>query len=640
MAIGGGGDDDEPTDPTPALPSEKRISGGGNNSNLHDFTCATAGIGIHANFGYVGHVDADFPRRGALPMAAPAFGQMPLTGRNLSSKQIFNEHQPNAGTAPNTNNNTTTPSAINSIAAPNSNDNDATPSATKSIGPTSHPDYMHSKYIVTTDLENGEIPIGLTSGLRPGVDLIVVADDDDGEAGRQWRTDDEKCWPGMDSIVVADDDDGNAGRQRRTDDGKFKHCNVEQQPLASFRTEFTSTAPGLNFDDRPMDPTISLLAHPDYRNSIGATVSETKNGEIDKERNFTAGHLWNEAKPILQQKARWSVAGCELDPYFDGTMDWTAAAMKQPCGHPDYIGSDYNVTSDLENGETSIGLDSFHILTHFVSAPGDVIHKYGTIHDPGRQCNNQQYHDAADTYGQVERKRCFVSRNRGVTICAQVDTASSARIEEHFLESASQRYHDLDETSLCAGIPIWPLYLSCRDLLVTLRLTGCIRGSNILGFDLVPDSFVFFGILLIYMITVVPVQNKCVQFSSAIWEGTYCPLIAHGGRYPLEDVSLLHLDLIGMSMRRNVCQWFTPLTNLLYWKHMMHMWLEEIFRICDVAHRTIICHLYMSSHYRSSCYPKETDKLDRSATLEISISLFVSPVSACWTTLFFGETHG
>ena len=89
--------------------SEMHIGGGGNYSNPHDFKGATTGIGIHANFGYVGHFDADFPERGALLMAAPAFGQMPLTESNLPSKLIFKEHQPNAGTVPNTNNNDMTP---------------------------------------------------------------------------------------------------------------------------------------------------------------------------------------------------------------------------------------------------------------------------------------------------------------------------------------------------------------------------------------------------------------------------------------------------------------------------------------------------------------------------------------------------
>ena len=51
--------------------------------------------------------------------------------------------------------------------------------------------------------------------------------------------------------------------------------------------------------------------------------------------------------------------------------------------------------------------------------------------------------------------------------------------------------------------------------------------------------------------------------------------IAHDGWYPLGDVSLLHPDLIGMSMHQNAYRWFMPL----------HTWLEETPRKCNVTHR-------------------------------------------------------
>ena len=224
--------------------------------------------------------------------------------------------------------------------------------------------------------------------------------------------------------------------------------------------------------------------------------------------------------------------------------------MKQQCGHPDFISSNYTVTSDLENGETPIGLDSFHILTRCASVPGDITYEYGAIHGLGQQHNNQPHHETVDTYSQVERKRCFVSRNRGVRICKHI---SFVHADRHFLQSASLLYRDLVESSVCQNDSIWPRYLSYRDLLVTLCLTECVHGIDILGIDLASDSFVFFGILLVYMITIdVSIQNKSIQFYSAldtIRESTYCPLIAHGGWYPLGDVSLMQPDLIGMSMR-------------------------------------------------------------------------------------------
>ena len=120
-------------------------------------------------------------------------------------------------------------------------------------------------------------------------------------------------------------------------------------------------------------------------------------------------------------------------------------------------------------------------------------------------------------------------------------------------------------------------------------------------------------------------KNRRNQFYSAletIREGTYCPLIAHVGWYPLKDVSFLHFDLVEISMHQDACKWFKPLANLMCWKHMMHTWLEEKSRMCNVTHQTITCYSFMSSNYRSYHYPKETGNLDRSASLEISISLF------------------
>ena len=187
-------------------------------------------------------------------------------------------------------------------------------------------------------------------------------------------------------------------------------------------------------------------------------------------------------------------------------------------------------------------------------------------------------------------------------------------------------------------------YLSYRELSATPRLIQCPHGVNMVGTGLATDSFVFLGILLIYMIMIdISIQNRRNQFYSAletIREGTYCPLIAHVGWYPLKDVSLLHFDLVEISMHQNACKWFKPLANLMCWKHMMHTWLEEKSRMCNVTHQTITCYSFMSSNYRSYHYPKETGNLDRSASLEISISLF-SLVRECMLkdSLFLIANH-
>jgi len=48
-------------------------------------------------------------------------------------------------------------------------------------------------------------------------------------------------------------------------------------------------------------------------------------------------------------------------------------------GHPDYTASKYNVTTDLENGETPLGLDFYHIGARDLLAFGAIVHQCNTL---------------------------------------------------------------------------------------------------------------------------------------------------------------------------------------------------------------------------------------------------------------------